>query len=131
MSASSLGVMPTRTIPCGDPLIPMPGGRYCGKWEFIVSTRLGVCNRGHEPTFVVANRREVLDITLASVGMSEAITDWRVEVVLSLSDHRTIRFTLMEVTVKGGGFGEADDLPPHFLLLAIVANGYWLWQGFD
>ena len=58
------------------------------QWEFIVSIRLVVCNKGHEPTFVVANRREVLDITLESIGMAEAITDWRVDVVPSLSDHR-------------------------------------------
>ena len=68
-------------------------------WEFIVSTRLVVCKRGHETTFVVANRREVLDITLASIGMAETFTDWRVDVVPSLSDQRTIIFTLMEVTV--------------------------------
>ena len=30
VSVSSLGVMPMRTTPCGDPLIPMPGGRYYG-----------------------------------------------------------------------------------------------------
>ena len=71
-----------RTTPCGDPLIPM--GEIL--WEFIVSSQLVVCNRGHESTFVVANRREVLDITLASIGMPEAITDWRVDVVPSLSD---------------------------------------------
>ena len=58
-----------------------------------------VCNRNHESTFVVANRTDVLDITLASIGMAEAITTWRMDAVPSVSDHRTIRFTLMEVTV--------------------------------
>ena len=64
--------------------------------DYLLSTNLEICNRGHEPTFVVQNRREVLDLTLASLSIAEEISDWRVDLVPSLSDHRCIRFNLAE-----------------------------------
>jgi len=65
-------------------------------WEYLISTNLDVCNRGHEPTFVVQNRREVLDLTLASMSIADQISDWRVDGAPSLSDHRCIRFNMAE-----------------------------------
>ena len=62
-------------------------------WEYLLTTNMNVCNRGHEPTFVMANRQEVLDLTLATTRNVDVITDWRVDPTSSLSDHRCIRFT--------------------------------------
>ena len=41
--------------------------------EFIIGSNLSVINKGHEPTFVISNRREVLDITLVSDNFNEKI----------------------------------------------------------
>ena len=62
--------------------------------DYLLSTNLEICNQGHEPTFVVQNRREVLDLTLASLNLAEEISYWRVDSTPSLSDHRCIRFNL-------------------------------------
>ena len=64
-------------------------------WEYLLSTNMEVCNRGHESTFVTANRREVLDLTLASTSISNSVTNWYVDPFPSLSDYRCIRFQLM------------------------------------
>ena len=69
-----------------------PRGEALG--DFIISSNLEICNRGHEPTFVVKNRREVLDLTLVSMCITEEISDWRVDSTPSLSDHRCIRFKI-------------------------------------
>jgi splicing factor 45 len=34
--------------------------------EFLVSSNLNILNHGNEPTFVVCNRREVIDLTLGT-----------------------------------------------------------------
>jgi len=65
-------------------------------WDYLISTNLEICNRGHEPTFVVQNRREVLDLTLASLSIADEVSDWHVDSAPSLSDHRCIRFNLAE-----------------------------------
>lgn len=62
--------------------------------EFIASTDLEIMNRGSKPTFVHANRREVLDITLATMSIADEVEDWRVSEKMSLSDHNTIQFVL-------------------------------------
>ena len=45
--------------------------------EYLASTDLAWCNKGHKPTFITRNRREVLDITLASPGVFSEIKDWK------------------------------------------------------
>ena len=62
--------------------------------DYLISTNMFICNRGHEPTFVTANRREVLDVTLVSAGIADVVSGWRVDSTPSLSDHRCIRFEL-------------------------------------
>jgi hypothetical protein len=49
--------MPTHTTynPRGESLM-----------EFLVSSNLNILNRGNEPTFVVHNRKEVIDPTLGT-----------------------------------------------------------------
>ena len=68
--------------------------------EFIVSTNMEVCNIGNQPTFVVANRSEVLDITLASIDLFSRIREWKVLDKDMLSDHRPISFELSTTLKK-------------------------------
>ena len=68
--------------------------------EFIVSTNLEVCNIGNQPTFVVANRSEVLDITLVSIDLFSRIREWQVLDKDMLSDHRPISFELSTTLKK-------------------------------
>ncbi|XP_036148374.1 uncharacterized protein LOC118647462 [Monomorium pharaonis] len=68
--------------------------------EFLVSTDLEILNRGKEPTFVTAVRREVLDLTICSRQIAREVTGWRVSDEPSLSDHRQITFRLAKVQAK-------------------------------
>ncbi|XP_046802074.1 uncharacterized protein LOC124418767 [Lucilia cuprina] len=51
--------------------------------------------RGSEPTFIVSNRREVLDITLVSSMHHDRIRGWRVSSDCSFSDHQYIDFEIV------------------------------------
>ena len=62
--------------------------------EYLASTDLAWCNKGHKPTFITRNRREVLDITLATPEFFLKIKDWAVSDNPSLSDHAMITFHL-------------------------------------
>lgn len=46
--------------------------------DFIVSNDLYVLNKGNSPTFVTANRQEVIDITMGTLEASKFILDWKV-----------------------------------------------------
>lgn len=60
--------------------------------EYINGTQMDIVNQGNEPTFITSNRREVLDLTLASMNIRGYIHGWKVEQEPSMSDHRTITF---------------------------------------
>ena len=62
--------------------------------EYILGSDLMVCNQGNQPTFVAQDRREVIDVTLATIGMQGWIKDWTVDPRETFSDHRLIVFTL-------------------------------------
>ena len=62
--------------------------------NFIASTDLAWCNKGHKPTFITRNRKEVLDITLATPEVFLEIKDWAISDKPSLSDHAMITFHL-------------------------------------
>ena len=62
--------------------------------EYVIGSHLEIINRGNEPTFITATRREVLDLTVASVKTRSIIHGWKVENEPSMSDHRTITFHL-------------------------------------
>jgi len=51
-------------------------------------------NRGHKPTFVTANRRERLDVTLVSTDLLQVVSGWEVMDEESMSDHKYIHFVL-------------------------------------
>ena len=61
---------------------------------FNVPMNIEVCNTGNQPTFVVANRSEVLYITLFSIDLFSRIEKLKVLDKDMLSDHRPISFEL-------------------------------------
>ena len=69
--------------------------------EYLVGTDMVVINQGNEPTFVVPQRQEVIDISIVSSGLLDEISGWRVLREVSMSDHRYIRFWF-----------QADKSPP-------------------
>ena len=60
--------------------------------EFLASTNLAWCNKGHKPTFITRNRKEVLDLTLVTPDVFLKVKDWTVSDKPSLSDHAMITF---------------------------------------
>lgn len=70
-----------------------PRGEYL--LEYISTKNIDIINRGNEPTFITAVRKEVLDVTLASPCLHDVIKKWHVSPELSMSDHRHIRFDLV------------------------------------
>ena len=60
--------------------------------DFLASTNLAWCNKGHKPTFITRNRREVLDITLVTPHIFSKVNDWEVSDKPSFSDHAMITF---------------------------------------
>lgn len=62
--------------------------------DFLSGTNLNICNRGTAPTFITRNRKEVLDLTLATNSSSLMVRNWRVSEAASLSDHCWILFRI-------------------------------------
>jgi ribonuclease HI len=62
--------------------------------EFLEGTDLCLCNKGHEPTFVTAIMKQVLDLTLVSSNWLHKIKHWRVDKGLSFSDHKYVMFII-------------------------------------
>ena len=60
--------------------------------NFLASTNLAWCNKGHKPTFITRNRREVLDLTLVTPDIFSKLKEWTVSDKPSLSDHAMITF---------------------------------------
>ena len=63
--------------------------------EFCLSSGLEILNVGQEPTFINSLRKEVIDITLASMSLSDTVTSWHVSEEVSFSDHRYICFQMV------------------------------------
>jgi len=66
-------------------------------FNYIMAKGLDIMNRGNKPTFVTSNRQEVIDFTIATVYAGNFIKDWHVTEEVSCSDHRYIRFTVMDI----------------------------------
>jgi hypothetical protein len=79
----------TGTNPRGDSLM-----------EFLVSLNLNILNRGNEPTFIVRNRKEVIDLTLGTIKIGDLVSNWQVSYEPSLSDHRYICFQISNITTN-------------------------------
>lgn len=63
--------------------------------EYICLTNLEILNRGSKPTFVTPRRQEVIDLTLGSPRVCQAVVNWMVSDEDTLSDHRLINFELL------------------------------------
>jgi hypothetical protein len=46
--------------------------------EYLVSTNLNILNKGNEPTFVISNRKEVIDLTLGTDKIGDLVTNWHI-----------------------------------------------------
>ena len=68
--------------------------------EYILHKNLIVINEGTTPTFVTANRKEILDLTIISSDLINKITDWKVSNIESFSDHKYLDFTLNLQSIK-------------------------------
>ena len=56
--------------------------------QYLAPTNLMILNRGDDPTFVNAVRREVIDLTLCSGKIEPYLRKWKVSKETSLSDNR-------------------------------------------
>jgi hypothetical protein len=68
--------------------------------EYLVSANLNILNKGNEPTFVVSNRQEVIDLTLGTDKVVDLASDWHVSDETSLSDHRYILFQVRDLEIS-------------------------------
>jgi hypothetical protein len=68
--------------------------------EFLVSSNLNILNHGNKPTFVVRNRKEVIDLTLGYNKIGGLVSNWHVSDEPSLSDHRYICFQIGNITTN-------------------------------
>jgi hypothetical protein len=62
-------------------------------FNYIMANGLDIMNKGNRPTFVICNRQEVIDITIATFYAGNVIKNWHLTEEVSCSDHRYIRFT--------------------------------------
>lgn len=60
--------------------------------DLIQTLGMVLCNEENEPTFQSNNRSSIINITFATQRVAAAITNWGVFDIISLSDHRYIRF---------------------------------------
>jgi hypothetical protein len=68
--------------------------------EYLVSSNMYILNCGNEPTFVVSNRKEVIDLTLGTNEISNLVSNWHLSEETSLSDHRDICFQLDNISIN-------------------------------
>ena len=68
--------------------------------QYLVSANLNILNKGNEPTFVVSNRQEVIDLTLGTDKVVDLVSDWHVSDETSLSDHRYIQFQVSDIKIS-------------------------------
>lgn len=62
--------------------------------EYLFTTNLNVINIGSEPTFINKRSKTIIDLTLATAGITGEISEWHVSQEASCSDHRWIRFDI-------------------------------------
>ncbi|KAJ8735608.1 hypothetical protein PYW07_007228 [Mythimna separata] len=68
--------------------------------DFVLTNRLQIVNEGCKPTFVTRSRKEVLDVTLATIHTARLISNWHVSDEPSMSDHRLIKFALNTSNIR-------------------------------
>jgi hypothetical protein len=85
-----MGVMPMHTTCYGGSTGTNPRGENF--MEYLVSSNLNIPSQGNEPTFVVCNRKEAVDLTLGTNKIGNLVSKWYVSDEPSLSDHRCVCF---------------------------------------
>ena len=65
----------------------------------MVSTNLNILNNCSELTFVISNRKEVIDLTLGTDKIGEVVTNWHISDELCLSEHRYVVFQVSDSEV--------------------------------
>jgi hypothetical protein len=68
--------------------------------EFLVSLNLNILNRGNEPTLVVCNRREAIDLTLETNKTVNLVSNLHVSDKPSLSDYGYICFQIGNTSIN-------------------------------
>jgi hypothetical protein len=68
--------------------------------EYLVSANLNILNKGNEPTFVVSNRQEVIDLTLGTDKIGDLVSNWHASDETSLSDNRYILFQVSDLEIS-------------------------------
>ncbi|RVE46703.1 hypothetical protein evm_008623 [Chilo suppressalis] len=83
------------------PLWGMPNSNKRGEdlVDFLFTTDLSILNIGSAPTFVTRRARTIVDLTLATRMGANLVSDWKVSMEASCSDHRWITFKLAIQTV--------------------------------
>lgn len=76
--------------------------------EYLLGTNLELLNESTWSTFVMANWREVLDITLFSQRIRTRVKEWWVSEETSLSDHKMSRFPWMRWPLRSCGAGTRE-----------------------
>ena len=56
--------------------------------EYSVSINLNILNRENKPTFVISNRKEVINLTLGTDKIRVLVTKWHESDEISLANHR-------------------------------------------
>jgi hypothetical protein len=67
--------------------------------EYLVNINLSILNKGNKPTFVISNRKKVIDLTLGTDKIEDLVINWHVSDEISLSDHRYIVFQVGDLEV--------------------------------
>jgi hypothetical protein len=67
--------------------------------DYLVSTNLNILNKGNKPTFVISDRKEVIDLTLGTDKIGDLVTNWHVSDEISMSDHRYVVFQVGDLEV--------------------------------
>jgi hypothetical protein len=60
--------------------------------EYLLSSKLKILDKSNEPTFMVSNGREVIDLTLGTDWMGNLVRNCHVSDEPSLSDQRYVLF---------------------------------------
>jgi hypothetical protein len=68
--------------------------------EYLVSSNLYILNCGNEPSSVVSNRKEVIDLTLGTNEIANLVSNWHISDEMSFSDHRYICFALGNISIN-------------------------------
>ena len=69
-----------------------PGGECL--MEYLVSMNRNILNKGYEATFVISNRKAVINLTLGTDNIGDVVTNWHVSDESASSDHR---YTVLQV----------------------------------